>query len=166
MVTLEIVDVLGFISRNPSVIPHMLIMATCSALGQLFIFKTIKHYGPLVFATIQTVRQLLSVVLSILYFGHPINRMEAKKNKKTKQKLSILYFGHPINRMEAKRQDTKTRHTKANTQKVSTLTRASTQFRHTLFSPSFVTRTSRHAHQLSRPQLPMHRRHAFLFQTV
>ena len=52
-------------------------MAVCSAVGQLFIFHTIKRYGPLVFATIQTVRQLLSIVLSILFFGHPINLPEA-----------------------------------------------------------------------------------------
>ena len=51
-------------------------MAVCSAVGQLFIFYTIKRYGPLVFATIQTVRQLLSIVLSILFFAHPINAME------------------------------------------------------------------------------------------
>ena len=44
--------------------------------GQLFIFYTIKRYGPLVFATIQTVRQLLSIVLSILFFAHPLNAME------------------------------------------------------------------------------------------
>jgi hypothetical protein len=30
-----------------------------------------------VFATIQTVRQLLSIVLSILFFSHPINAMES-----------------------------------------------------------------------------------------
>ena len=29
------------------------------------------------FATIQTVRQLLSIVLSILFFSHPINAMES-----------------------------------------------------------------------------------------
>ena len=52
-------------------------MAVCSAVGQLFIFHTIKRYGPLVFATIQTVRQLLSIVLSILFFGQPINLPEA-----------------------------------------------------------------------------------------
>ena len=46
-------------------------------MGQLFIFHTIKRYGPLVFATIQTVRQLLSIVLSILFFAPPINLAEA-----------------------------------------------------------------------------------------
>merc|ERR1719453_121542 len=63
--------------RNPGILPHMFIMAVCSAIGQLFIFYTIKRYGPLVFATIQTVRQFLSVVLSIVFFAHPLNSMEA-----------------------------------------------------------------------------------------
>merc|ERR1712070_577408 len=62
--------------QNPSILPHILTMSICSAIGQLFIFHTIKKYGPLVFATIQTVRQLLSIILSILFFGHPINAME------------------------------------------------------------------------------------------
>jgi len=77
LVTLEIVDVLDYFERNPSILPHMLLMAICSAVGQLFIFHTIKRFGPLVFATIQTVRQFLSVVLSIVFFAHPINMMEA-----------------------------------------------------------------------------------------
>merc|ERR1719502_2610664 len=75
LVTLEIVDVLAYFERNPSILPHMFLMAICSAVGQLFIFYTIKRYGPLVFATIQTVRQFLSVVLSIVFFAHPINLM-------------------------------------------------------------------------------------------
>ena len=77
LVTLECVQVYSYLAANPSIVPHIMIMAVCSAIGQLFIFYTIKQYGPLVFATIQTVRQFLSVVLSIVFFGHPINGMEA-----------------------------------------------------------------------------------------
>lgn len=77
LVTLEIVDVLDYFEHNPSILPHMFLMAVCSAIGQLFIFHTIKRFGPLVFATIQTVRQFLSVVLSIIFFNHPLNMMEA-----------------------------------------------------------------------------------------
>jgi len=72
----ELVTVVRFISANPEICYHIGIMAVCSAVGQLFIFYTIKRYGPLVFATIQTVRQLLSIVLSILFFAHPLNAME------------------------------------------------------------------------------------------
>ena len=51
---------------NPDIIQHIVVMAICSAVGQLFIFHTIKVYGPLVFATIQTVRQLISIFNSIV----------------------------------------------------------------------------------------------------
>merc|ERR1711920_374227 len=77
LVTLEIVEVWNYMVANPTILTHMFIMSVCSAVGQLFIFHTIKQYGPLVFATIQTVRQLLSIVLSILFFAHPVNQMEA-----------------------------------------------------------------------------------------
>ena len=65
--------VLGFMARSPELIRHVVLMSICSAVGQLFIFHTIKQFGPLVFATIQTVRQFLSVVLSIVLFAHPVN---------------------------------------------------------------------------------------------
>jgi adenosine 3'-phospho 5'-phosphosulfate transporter B2 len=73
LVTMEITGVLAYLGTNPSCLVHICIMAVCSAVGQLFIFYTIKRYGPLVFATIQTVRQFLSVVLSIVFFSHPLN---------------------------------------------------------------------------------------------
>jgi len=76
VLNLEIISVWSFVEANPAIVAHIGIMAICSAVGQLFIFYTISKYGPLVFATIQTVRQLLSIVLSILFFAHPINAME------------------------------------------------------------------------------------------
>ena len=76
VLNLEILSVASFVEANPAIVAHIGIMAVCSAVGQLFIFYTISKYGPLVFATIQTVRQLLSIVLSILFFAHPINAME------------------------------------------------------------------------------------------
>jgi len=77
LVTMEILQVVSFLVANPGIVSHICIMSVCSAVGQLFIFYTIKNYGPLVFATIQTVRQLLSIVLSIIFFNHPVNTMEA-----------------------------------------------------------------------------------------
>merc|ERR550514_186301 len=76
LVTMGILQVVSFLVANPGIVSHICIMSVCSAVGQLFIFYTIKNYGPLVFATIQTVRQLLSIVLSIIFFNHPVNTME------------------------------------------------------------------------------------------
>ena len=39
-------------------------------MAEIVLTDVIKRFGPLVFATIQTVRQFLSVVLSILFFNH------------------------------------------------------------------------------------------------
>mmetsp|Transcript_41942 Transcript_41942/g.136074 ORF Transcript_41942/g.136074 Transcript_41942/m.136074 type:complete len:209 (+) Transcript_41942:845-1471(+) len=74
--TQELTDVSRFVSENPAILPHIFLMAVCSAIGQLFIFHTIKTYGPLVFATIQTVRQLLSIFNSFVQFGHEVVPME------------------------------------------------------------------------------------------
>lgn len=42
------------------------------SLGQLFIFYTIKRFGPIVFTIIMTIRQMLSMVISCMLFGHPL----------------------------------------------------------------------------------------------
>ena len=66
LISNELAYVSAFVSDSPELARHIFLMAVCSAIGQLFIFTTIKRFGPLVFATIQTVRQFLSVVLSIV----------------------------------------------------------------------------------------------------
>ena len=43
-----------------------------SDLGQLFIYHTIKAYGALLFATVMTTRQFLSILLSCILFVHPL----------------------------------------------------------------------------------------------
>ena len=73
LVNAESAYVARFVATAPELMRHVVLMAICSAIGQLFIFHTIKAYGPLVFATIQTVRQFLSVVLSLVLFAHPVN---------------------------------------------------------------------------------------------
>ncbi|CAL8071861.1 unnamed protein product [Calicophoron daubneyi] len=52
---------------------NVLISATCSAVGQLFIFLTIAHFGPAVFVLIMTLRMGLSILLSCVLFSHPIS---------------------------------------------------------------------------------------------
>lgn len=64
---------LSFLLFHPLCLLHALLMALCSAVGQLFIFNTLATFGPVVFATIMTIRQLLSVCLSIFSFGHEVS---------------------------------------------------------------------------------------------
>jgi adenosine 3'-phospho 5'-phosphosulfate transporter B2 len=63
---------LDFMQANPDCMLHTLVYSLSGVVGQLFIFHTIKSLGPLVFTSIMTARQVLSIVLSCLIFGHAI----------------------------------------------------------------------------------------------
>jgi len=76
VVTLEFIDVWRFISANPTALADVVVISTASALGQVFILLTIKHYGATTFAAIATVRQLASIVLSIGLFSHRITSVQ------------------------------------------------------------------------------------------
>lgn len=51
----------------------MPLRAISVAVGQLFIFYTIKELGPVIFTIIMTTRQIFSLVLSCLLFGHMLS---------------------------------------------------------------------------------------------
>lgn len=63
----------NFMLNFPSFILDCILLSFCSAAGQLFIFKTLSVFGPLVFAIISTFRQGFSVLLSCLIYKHHIN---------------------------------------------------------------------------------------------
>jgi solute carrier family 35 (adenosine 3'-phospho 5'-phosphosulfate transporter), member B2 len=65
--------VIEFLKANPDAFHYNIITAITSASGQLFIFYTIKEFGPIVFTIIMTTRQLFSICLSSIYFGHVIS---------------------------------------------------------------------------------------------
>jgi adenosine 3'-phospho 5'-phosphosulfate transporter B2 len=67
----------AFCEDHPLVLMHMVLMSSCSAFGQLFIFYTIKKFGAVVFATAMTSRSILSVLISISIFGHTITPIGA-----------------------------------------------------------------------------------------
>jgi adenosine 3'-phospho 5'-phosphosulfate transporter B2 len=63
---------IDFISRNPAVLKDVVILSLSAMFGQLCILYTIREFGALLFATIMTTRQLLSILLSCLLFLHPL----------------------------------------------------------------------------------------------
>jgi adenosine 3'-phospho 5'-phosphosulfate transporter B2 len=65
--------VFEFLSANPVVLKYNIITAITSASGQLFIFYTIKEFGPIIFTIIMTTRQMFSICLSAIIFGHHIS---------------------------------------------------------------------------------------------
>ena len=68
----EIPAVIEFFQYNPQSFYYNLLTAVTSTTGQLAIFYTIKRFGPIIFTVIMTTRQVLSIVISTLLFGHQI----------------------------------------------------------------------------------------------
>ena len=60
---------------NPEALLDNVTIAITSATGQLFIYYTIRKFGPVVFTIIMTTRQIFSMVLSAVSFGHEMGPM-------------------------------------------------------------------------------------------
>jgi adenosine 3'-phospho 5'-phosphosulfate transporter B2 len=65
--------VIEFLKVNPMVFQYNVITAITSASGQLCIYYTIKEFGPIVFTIIMTTRQMISICISSIIFGHTMN---------------------------------------------------------------------------------------------
>lgn len=65
---------LAFISSHPGALTSILSLSLAATVGQLFIYHTIKAYGALLFATVMTTRQFLSILLSCVLFQHPLSK--------------------------------------------------------------------------------------------
>merc|ERR1719149_92226 len=68
----ELWTTLKFLSLNPAAFVDNVTIAITSATGQLFIFYTIKTFGPVAFTIIMTTRQIFSMVISNFAFGHSL----------------------------------------------------------------------------------------------
>jgi adenosine 3'-phospho 5'-phosphosulfate transporter B2 len=77
IVTGDIPIVYEFLLANPVVLRYNIITAITSASGQLCIFYTIKEFGPIVFTIIMTTRQMFSICISAMVFGHIISAKAA-----------------------------------------------------------------------------------------
>jgi len=65
-------DSLVFMSQFPKFTFDCVILSFCSAFGQVFIYHTIKVFGPVVFVIIMTLRQAIAILLSCYLYGHVI----------------------------------------------------------------------------------------------
>ena len=88
---------IAFILADSLAMYHMVLLAVASAVGQLFIFYTIKEFGPVIFTIMMTMRQILSLILSCILFNHPLNTASWG--------AAILVFGVVINRIKRKGSD-------------------------------------------------------------
>lgn len=69
----EIPLVLDFFYHNPSSLTYNILTAITSTTGQITIFYTIKKFGPIIFTIIMTTRQIISMALSTIIFGHVLS---------------------------------------------------------------------------------------------
>ncbi len=95
----EFLSSLAFILADSSAFLHMTILSITSATGQLFIYYTIKEFGPVVFTIIMTTRQIFSLFVSCILYSHPLAALSW---------LSALFvFGVVFNRIYRKGTDWK-----------------------------------------------------------
>lgn len=70
--TTELSTALEFISSHPSVLHDILAFSLAGALGQLFIFDTLQHFGSLTLVTITVTRKLFTMLLSVFIYNHDL----------------------------------------------------------------------------------------------
>jgi len=64
---------LGFAMRHPAIMLDASVLSASATFGQFCIYTTIQEFGAVVFAACMNVRQVLSTVVSLLYYGHPLS---------------------------------------------------------------------------------------------
>jgi adenosine 3'-phospho 5'-phosphosulfate transporter B2 len=64
---------LSMAMENPAILFRILLLGLSAAMGQFCIYTAIKVLGPLAFTWIMTTRQLLSVIISLVMFGHGVS---------------------------------------------------------------------------------------------
>lgn len=69
----QLPEALAFIARHPECLQNVIALSGAATIGALFISYTIKTFGALIFATIMTTRQFLSILLSCILFAHPLS---------------------------------------------------------------------------------------------
>jgi len=72
----ELMEAISFIKRYPAVGWDVLGFAACGAIGQVFIFHTLSAFSSLLLVTVTVTRKMLTMVLSVLWFGHKITGMQ------------------------------------------------------------------------------------------
>jgi adenosine 3'-phospho 5'-phosphosulfate transporter B2 len=74
--TVSFGTMLVFFGLNPAAVGHVIGLSVCSAGGQFLIFYIIKYHGPVVFSIMMTVRQMFSIVISTVLFGHEMGMVQ------------------------------------------------------------------------------------------
>ncbi|KAJ7644262.1 UAA transporter [Roridomyces roridus] len=69
---IELQSALEFIRTHPGIKMPLLQFAFTGALGQLFIFETLQHFGSLTLVTITLTRKVFTMLLSVVLYNHKL----------------------------------------------------------------------------------------------
>jgi UDP-galactose transporter B1 len=72
----ELKEALDFVTKYPAVGWDVLAFAACGAVGQVFIFHTLAHFSSLLLVTVTVTRKMLTMLLSVVLFGHHVTKMQ------------------------------------------------------------------------------------------
>ncbi|KZV64367.1 UDP-galactose transporter [Peniophora sp. CONT] len=68
----ELMEAFDFVRNYEGVLGPLLAFAACGAIGQLFIFETLEHFGSLTLVTVTLTRKLFTMLLSVVVYGHTL----------------------------------------------------------------------------------------------
>merc|ERR1719345_54686 len=63
---------ISFLTSRPEALVDVLALSLIATLGQIFIYVTVQKHGPVTLSLIMTTRQIGSVILSCILFGHQL----------------------------------------------------------------------------------------------
>ncbi|GMI97067.1 hypothetical protein like AT5G59740 [Hibiscus trionum] len=69
----HLLPAVDFVYRHNDCFLDIVLLSTVATTSQFFISYTIRTFGALTFAAIMTTRQLVSIMLSCMWFGHPLS---------------------------------------------------------------------------------------------
>ncbi|KAI4120929.1 MAG: hypothetical protein LQ338_006668 [Usnochroma carphineum] len=72
----ELSSALAFIRTHPAVGKDIILFAICGAVGQIFIYYTLAHFSSLLLVTVTVTRKMLTMMLSVVWFGHRLSGMQ------------------------------------------------------------------------------------------
>lgn len=66
----EFASAIAFVREHPSIVVPLVQFSLTGALGQLFIFETLQHFGSLTLVTITLTRKMFTMILSVMVYSH------------------------------------------------------------------------------------------------
>merc|ERR1712061_846406 len=67
---------IGFCFAHPDFVMHASTLSAAAVSGQFFIYSLVKEYGALALAATMNLRQVLSILVSYVFYVHPISFLQ------------------------------------------------------------------------------------------